>query len=133
MKRISLIMGLSLVLEAVCAMSGQPNFIFYLSDDQDKLDYGCYGNPSVHTPMVDRLAAEGMTFTQAFTAQAICAPSRSQLFTGLYPLRNGCFANHTASRKGLITIAHLLKEQGYEVILAGKLHVKPKSVYTWSS
>ena len=62
-----------------------PNFIFYLADDQDQLDYGVYGNPKVHTPAVDALAKEGMRFTNFYTSQAICAPSRSQIFTGMYP------------------------------------------------
>ena len=76
----------------------KPNIIFYLADDQDVYDYGCYGNEKVNTTAVDRLAKEGMLFTNAFTAQAICAPSRSQVFTGNYPVKNGCFANHTATR-----------------------------------
>lgn len=69
----------------------KPNIIFYLADDQDVYDYGCYGNEKVNTAAVDRLAKEGMLFTNAFTAQAICAPSRSQIFTGNYPVKNGCF------------------------------------------
>ena len=44
-----------------------PNFIFYLADDQDQLDYGAYGNPKVHTPAVDQLAKEGMKFTNFYT------------------------------------------------------------------
>ena len=66
-----------------------PNFIFYLADDQDQLDYGVYGNPKVHTPAVDALANEGMRFTNFYTSQAICAPSRSQIFTGMFPFKNG--------------------------------------------
>ncbi|MEL7118103.1 MAG: sulfatase-like hydrolase/transferase [Bacteroidota bacterium] len=108
-----------------------PNFIFYLTDDQDKLDYGTYGNPNVHTPNVDKLASEGIQFNKAFTGQAICAPSRSQLFTGLYPIKNGTFINHVGSKNGLLSITQLLKDAGYEVVLAGKKHVKPKSVYNW--
>ncbi|GAA4945632.1 sulfatase [Algibacter agarivorans] len=109
----------------------QPNLIFYLADDQDVYDYGCYGNEKVNTAAVDRLAKEGMLFTNAFTAQAICAPSRSQLFTGKYPLKNGCFANHTATRPNIKSITAQMKNLGYEVVLAGKSHVKPESVYQW--
>ncbi len=53
-----------------------PNIIFYLADDQDVNDYGCYGNPKIITPGVDRLAREGLMFRNAFTGQAICTVSR---------------------------------------------------------
>lgn len=109
----------------------KPNLIFYLADDQDVYDYGCYGNEKVSTSAVDRLAKEGMLFNNAFTAQAICAPSRSQLFTGNYPLKNGCFANHTATRPDMKSVTAQMKNLGYEVVLAGKSHVKPESVYQW--
>lgn len=109
----------------------KPNIIFYLADDQDIYDYGCYGNEKVNTSAVDRLAKEGILFTNAFTAQAICAPSRSQLFTGKYPLKNGCFANHTATKPNIESVTSHMKQLGYEVVLAGKSHVKPSSVYEW--
>ncbi|WJJ97770.1 sulfatase family protein [Algibacter luteus] len=109
----------------------KPSIIFYLADDQDVYDYGCYGNEKVNTAAVDRLAKEGMLFNNAFTAQAICAPSRSQLFTGKYPLKNGCFANHTATKPDIKSVTTQMKNLGYEVVLAGKSHVKPASVYQW--
>ncbi|CAI8424950.1 MAG: Choline-sulfatase [Formosa sp. Hel3_A1_48] len=112
--------------------STTPNFIFYLADDQDLLDYGVYGNPKVHTPAVDALAKEGMRFTNFYTSQAICAPSRSQIFTGMYPLKNGCMANHLPVKPNLKTVIDYMKAEGYEVVLAGKGHVKPNSVFQWS-
>ncbi|MDG1398878.1 MAG: sulfatase [Polaribacter sp.] len=108
------------------------NFIFYLADDQDLLDYGCYGNPKVSTSNVDKLAEEGMKFTNFHTAQAICAPSRSQIFTGMYPVKNGCMANHIGVKPNIKSIATLLKDAGYEVVLAGKSHVKPNKVFNWT-
>lgn len=108
------------------------NFIFYLADDQDLLDYGCYGNPNVSTSNVDKLAEEGMKFTNFHTAQAICAPSRSQIFTGMYPVKNGCMANHIGVKPNIKSIATLLKDAGYEVVLAGKSHVKPNKVFNWT-
>ncbi len=110
----------------------KPNMIFFLADDQNIQDYGCYGNDKVKTPAVDRLAKEGMLFNNAFTAQAICAPSRSQLFTGDYPLKNGCFMNHTNTKPSIKSITARLGDLGYEVVLAGKSHVKPSSVYNWN-
>ena len=109
-----------------------PNFIFYLADDQDQLDYGAYGNPKVHTPAVDQLAKEGMKFTNFYTSQSICAPSRSQLFTGMYPVKNGCMANHLPVKKDIKTVIDQLVAEGYEVVLAGKSHVKPNSVFKWT-
>ena len=100
------------------------NIIFYLSDDQDLLDYGVYGNPKVETSNVDLLATQGIKFTNFYTAQAICAPSRSQIFTGMYPVKNGCMANHIGVKPNIKSITSLLKESGYEVVLAGKSHVK---------
>ena len=99
------------------------NIIFYLSDDQDLLDYGVYGNPKVETSNVDLLATQGIKFTNFYTGQAICAPSRSQIFTGMYPVKNGCMANHIGVKPNIKSITSLLKESGYEVVLAGKSHV----------
>lgn len=110
----------------------KPNIIFFLADDQNITDYGCYGNDKVKTPGVDRLAKEGMIFYNAFTAQAICAPSRSQLFTGNYPLKNGCFMNHAKTKPTMKSVTTRLTALGYEVVLAGKSHVQPSSVYHWS-
>lgn len=112
--------------------SKKPNIIFYLADDQDKYDYGCYGNEKVQTPAVDELAKGGLLFENAFTGQAICAPSRSQLYTGNYPLKNGCFLNHIKSKNDQVSTTTYMKELGYEVILAGKSHVAPKDVYNWT-
>ena len=110
----------------------KPNFIFYLADDQDQLDYGAYGNPKVSTFHVDKLAAQGMKFTNFYAAQAICAPARSQIFTGMYPVKNGCMANHIGVKPQIKSVATLLKKAGYEVVLAGKSHVKPNTVFNWT-
>jgi uncharacterized sulfatase len=110
----------------------RPNIIFYLSDDQDQLDYGCYGNPKVKTPNVDQLALEGMSFTNFYTAQAICSPARSQIFTGMYPFKNGCMANHIGVKRNIKSITQYLKAAGYEIVLAGKSHVKPNKVFQWT-
>lgn len=110
----------------------KPNFIFYLADDQDQLDYGCYGNPKVKTSNVDQLAKEGVKFTNFYTAQAICAPARSQIFTGMYPVKNGCMANHLPVKNNIESVTTLLQKAGYEVVLAGKSHVKPDEVFSWT-
>ena len=126
------ILSLLLILPKEKVISeNKPNFIIYLSDDQDYLDYGSYGNDRVDTKYVDKLASEGLKFTNFHTAQAICAPSRSQLYSGLYPIKNGCYANHIPVKKNIKSVVHHLKDLGYEVVLAGKSHVNPPSVFRW--
>ena len=110
----------------------KPNFIFYISDDQDYLDYKIYGNDLIESSAVTRLAEEGITFNNAYTSQAICSPSRSQLFTGLNPLKNGSYANHLPVKPTVLSITKYLKDIGYEVYLAGKSHVKPDTVFNWT-
>lgn len=110
----------------------KPNFVLYLVDDQCRLDYGCYGNPKVHTPAVDRLAAEGIRFNKAYTAQAICAPARSMLYTGNFPVRNGCYFNHLPVRKGQASLIPAFEKLGYRVILGGKSHVGPDDAFPWT-
>ena len=110
----------------------RPNVVFFLGDDQSRFDHTTYGHPSVPTPITAAFAKEALVFEKAFTGQAICAPSRSMLYSGLYPVRNGCFMNHTAVRPGIETLPALLKKQGYKVILAGKSHVKPAKSFPWS-
>jgi len=121
-----------IVRPVISASSGpKPNFILYIADDQAKTDYGVYGNEKVHTPGVDRLAKEGMLFQRAYATQGICAPSRSALYTGNFPLRNGCFLNHTPVREGTMSLVPELQKLGYQVILAGKSHVSPKKAFPW--
>ena len=85
----------------------RPNFIIYLSDDQDFLDYNVFGNENVQSVSVNKLAMEGIRFTNFHTASAICTPSRSQLYTGLYPVKNGSYTNHTHVKKETKTIDQL--------------------------
>lgn len=110
----------------------RPNMVFFLADDQSLFDHSTYGNDKVPTPITQAFGEAGLVFEKAFTGQAICAPSRSMLYTGLYPIRNGCFLNHTAIRPGVETLPSLLKPLGYDVILAGKSHIKPAEQFEWS-
>ena len=96
----------------------RPNIIFYLADDQDLLDYGVYGNPKVYTPAVDEISKEGIRFNNFYTSQAICAPSRSQIFTGMFPVKNGCMANHLPVKSNLKTVIDYMGDAGYDVVLA---------------
>ena len=111
---------------------GPPNFVIFIADDLNKEYYGCYGNESTASPTVSRLAKQGMVFDNAFTGQAICATSRSMLYTGKYPLRNGSFMNHTGVYAGTRSVCHYLQAADYDVILCGKSHVKPASAFPWT-
>lgn len=114
---------------AADAKSRTPNIILFLSDDHSLFDTGCYGNDLAPTPHIDQLASEGMRYDRAFTSTAMCAPARSMLYTGLYPHRNGCHMNHGATKEGTRSIPQYLKPLGYRVVLAGKKHIRPRSVY----
>lgn len=67
--------------------ASKPNFVFILADDLGWRDLGCYGSPFYETPHLDRLAARGMRFTQAYAACNVCSPTRASLLTGKYPAR----------------------------------------------
>ena len=117
----------------LCAVGqGRPNIIIFVADDQSLFDYGFYGNDSVPTKAIDAFAKESLVFESAYTGQAICAPSRSMLYTGLYPIRNGCFINHTSIRPEVKTLPYYLKAVGYDVVLAGKSHVNPTESFPWT-
>lgn len=110
----------------------KPNIIIFLSDDHGAEDAGCFGNPDLKTPVIDQLANDGVVFTNAFSPVSVCAPSRSALFTGLYPHRNGCDKNHGSIRPGIQTLPGYLKPLGYEVVLAGKKHISPEESFDFS-
>ena len=109
----------------------QPNVLIIMADDCTYRDLPLYGGSNAHTPNIDRLATQGLTFNRAYLAEAMCQPCRSELYTGQYPMRNGCAWNHTASRPTVTSVAQQLGTLGYRVGIAGKVHVKPKKVYAF--
>jgi uncharacterized sulfatase len=109
----------------------RPNFVIFIADDHDLFYTGCYGNRVVRTPNIDRIAGEGLRFDNAYTATAMCAPSRSMLYTGLFPHRNGAHPNHSSIRDGIDTLPFYLGALGYRVALAGKRHIKPESAFSF--
>jgi len=108
------------------ASKGKPNFIIFFTDDQGYNDVGCFGSPLIKTPRFDRMAGEGMKFTN-FYAQPVCGPSRAALMTGCYPIRVAEPGNrknaHTIVHPKEITIAEILKAAGYGTALIGKWHL----------
>lgn len=107
----------------------RPNIFMIVADDAPKRDFGCYGNKVVKTPNIDKLAAQGMRFENMLTASPSCSPSRSTLYTGLYPIRHGGHANHSQVKPGTKSMAHYMAALGYRVILMGKKHVEPKESF----
>jgi len=99
----------------------KPNIIFILADDLGYGDLGCYGQQKIRTPNIDRLAAEGMKFTQCYAGSTVCAPSRCALMTGLHTGHTRIRGN---DRKPLlpedVTVAEVLREAGYATGLVGK-------------
>jgi len=106
--------------------NSKPNFIIFFTDDQGYNDVGCFGSPLIRTPRFDRMAREGIRFTN-FYAQAVCGPSRAALMTGCYPIRVAEPGNkknqHTILHPKEITLAELLKAEGYATALIGKWHL----------
>lgn len=111
-----------------------PNFLVILCDNLGYGDIGCFGSTKHRTPHVDRLAREGMRFTDFYSSSGVCTPSRASLMTGCYPRRvnmhvsdRGASVLQPVARKGLhpdeVTIAEVLKKRGYTAALLGKWHL----------
>lgn len=101
-----------------------PNIIFILTDDLGYGDLGCYGQRMIQTPNLDRLAAEGIRFTDSYTGNAVCAPARCSLMTGLHMghayIRNNSSPPDTPLRPEDTTVAQELKAAGYATGMVGK-------------
>jgi arylsulfatase A-like enzyme len=133
------------LLIAVTAVAAErPNFVFFLVDDLGYRDIGA-NNPETfyETPSVDRLAREGMRFTQAYAANPVCSPTRFSIMTGRYPTRSGCTNFFSGKRAGRflpaelhdrmpleeVTIAEALSSAGYRTTFIGKWHLGPTEEY----
>ncbi|MEM9718886.1 MAG: sulfatase [Bacteroidota bacterium] len=106
-----------------------PNIVLFLADDMAWFDAGAYGSEQAITPNIDKLASEGMRFDNMFTSTAMCAPTRQQLYTGLWPVRNGAYPNHSWVYNSVKSIPHYFGAQGYRTALAGKDHFGPPEAF----
>jgi len=118
----------------MAAGSKRPNIVLIVSDDHGRGDLGCYGNPVIQTPNLDKLAAEGVRFTNAFCTTASCSASRSVILSGLYNHYNGQYGHqhayhHFISFDRVRSMPVLLSQAGYRTARIGKYHVAPQEVY----
>lgn len=103
----------------------EPNILWICTDQQRTDTLGCYGNPHVHTPQIDRLAAMGMRFERAYCQSPVCTPSRASFLTGRYPRTTRCRQNGQKLPADEKLIPKLFADRGYVCGLAGKLHLAP--------
>ena len=131
----------ALAASAAAAAEGQPNIVFILADDLGPTDLGCYGSGYYETPNIDRLAADGMKFTDGYTCGPNCQPTRAALMSGQYGPRTGVYTvGHTSrfdsSKRPLVpvpnaeslspkvtTVAEALQAKGYATGMFGKWHL----------
>ncbi len=106
---------------AAHAQAPRPNIVFILADDLGYGDLGCYGQTKIKTPRLDRMAAEGLRFTQFYAGSTVCAPSRCTLMTGLHTGHCRVRGNQRANlRAEDYTVAESLQAAGYATALVGK-------------
>lgn len=137
------ILGLLLLVSLVLIpsgrlMAGPPNFVVIFADDLGYGDLACFGHPTIQTPNLDRMAAEGQKWTNFYVGASVCTPSRAALLTGRLPIRSGMMS---AKRRVLFpdskggipasewTIAELLKTKGYATAAIGKWHLGHLPLY----
>lgn len=102
----------------------RPNLLYIHSDQHNPFVTGCYGDPLVETPHLDRLAENGVVFDAAYCTSPICVPSRMSMLTGLHPFQNRVWTNRHVLDSGIPTFAHALGAVGYRSVLAGRMHVR---------
>src|SRR5881275_909348 len=125
-----LLLTLAAACQALPALAAPPppNVVIVYADDLGYGDLGCYGNATIKTPHLDRMAAEGSRFTSFYVAQPVCSASRASLLTGCYPNRVGIHgALGPNARVGIsdqeMTLAELVKQKGYATAIFGKWHL----------
>jgi uncharacterized sulfatase len=99
------------------------NFVFIITDTQNKSMIGAYGNPKVDTPNLDRLAEGGIRFERAYTTCPLCTPARGGIFTGLYPQINGAYCNNIAPHGHVANTGTVFRHYGYRACYTGKWHL----------
>lgn len=130
---VDLLLSLAVTIGSAARDGDRTNLVFILTDNQGAWTLGCYGNPDIRTPNIDRLATEGMLFTRAFSSNAVCSPTRATFLSGLIPSQHGvhCFLDpkYMMGPEAYNTLAEfrtlpkILSENGYACGLTGKWHL----------
>jgi N-sulfoglucosamine sulfohydrolase len=128
MKRLLVAITLSLFIFSAYA-APSPNLVIFIADDMSYYDVGCWGSPDAKTPNLDKLASEGMKLTRCYTPAPVCSPTRLALYTALYPVKNGGYPNHSATKPGIKSMVHFLKPLGYRVGIVGKAMIAPEETF----
>ncbi|MGB7327740.1 MAG: sulfatase [Rubripirellula sp.] len=123
----------SLLIIGVVSAADRPNVLVIMADDCTYNDLPIYGGLNAKTPNLDKLATEGLTFNHAYLAEAMCQPCRAELYTGQYPMRNGCAWNHSSSLPETISMPQHMGKLGYRVGIAGKVHVLPEKAFPFEN
>lgn len=120
-----LVLGSIVISPVLLQAKEKPNIVFIIADDVSQDDIGCYGNKAVKTPNIDRLASEGICFTNAYLTASSSSPSRCSIISGRYPHSNGAAELHTPLPESMIPFPLLLKKNNYYTAHAGKWHFGP--------
>ncbi len=113
--------------------ASKPNILIIMADDCTHTELSVYGGQNARTPTIDKLARDGLVFNRAYLSSAMCQPCRAELYSGQYPVRNGCSYNHSASRPETQSLPHYLTPAGYRVGIAGKVHVLPQKAFPFEN
>lgn len=113
--------------------ANMPNFVVLIADDLGWNDIGSYGNKSIQTPNIDKLAANGLRFDNAFLTTSSCSASRASILTGKYPHSNGLVHLHQSLPADQITLGQLLRERGYHTESVGKWHIGAQVKFQFSN
>jgi arylsulfatase A-like enzyme len=133
MRFVIVLLGLLASAWAAGAGNRPPNLVFILTDNQGAWTLGCYGNPDIRTPHIDRLAAEGVRFTRALSSNPVCSPTRATFLTGLVPSQHGVHSfldpkfmmgpEAYNTLREFTSLGEVMRDAGYTCGLSGKWHL----------